>query len=53
VTHDPGTDAPPGTVGPASAAGLAGVAGPARCGRTCLVPRPRSKMLPSPRAQLG
>jgi hypothetical protein len=50
-----GTNVPhePGTVGPAGVVGLAGTAGPARCGRTCPVPRLRSQSLLSPCAWLG
>jgi hypothetical protein len=53
VPHKLGTAAPPGTTGPAGATGLAGAAGPARCDRTCPVPRLRSESCTSPRAQLG
>jgi hypothetical protein len=53
VPHELGTAAPPGTTGPAGAAGLVGAAGPARCGRTCPVPRLRYESRPSPRSQLG
>jgi hypothetical protein len=47
VPHELGTTASPGTTGPV------GAAGPARCARTCPVPRLRSESRPSPRAQLG
>jgi hypothetical protein len=53
VPHEPGTAASLGMTGPTGAADLAGVVIPARCGRTCPVPRPRSQTLPSPRAPLG
>jgi hypothetical protein len=59
VPHVLGTAAPPGMAGLAGAAGLARAAGPAgaaspvKCGRTCPLPRPQSRTLSSPRAQLG